>query len=33
MTPEKMQAVMGKAQGIMNDPQKMAAFKQQAQGG
>ena len=32
MTPEKMQAALGKAQGIMSDPQKMAQFKQ-SQGG
>ena len=32
MTPEKMQAVMAQAQGVMGDPQKMAQFKQ-AQGG
>lgn len=28
LTPDKMQAVLGKAQGIMGDPQKMAAYKQ-----
>ena len=32
MTPEKIQAALGKAQGIMSDPQKMAQFKQ-SQGG
>lgn len=32
MTPEKMAAIMSKAQGVMNDPQKLAQFKQ-AQGG
>jgi len=33
LTPDKMQAIMGKTQAVMNDPQKLAAFKQQAQGG
>jgi len=28
MTPEKMQATIGQTQGVMNDPKKMAAFKQ-----
>lgn len=32
MTPEKMKAVMGKAQGLLSDPQKLAQFKQK-QGG
>ncbi len=32
MTGDKMKAVMGKAQGVLNDPQKVAQFKQQ-QGG
>jgi hypothetical protein len=32
MTPEKMKAIMAKAQGVMSDPQKMAQFKQ-SQGG
>lgn len=32
MTPDKMKAVMGKAQGVLNDPQKVAQFKQ-TQGG
>lgn len=32
MTPEKMQAIMSKAQGVMSDPAKLAQFKQ-AQGG
>jgi hypothetical protein len=29
MSPEKMREVLGKAQGVMSDPQKMAQFKQQ----
>ena len=32
MTPQKMQAVLGKTQAIMGDPQKMAQFKK-SQGG
>lgn len=32
MSPEKMQAIMAQAQGVMSDPEKMAQFKQ-SQGG
>lgn len=32
MSPQKMQAIMSQAQGVMSDPQKMAQFKQ-SQGG